>query len=328
MFRRYCKPSDCNLTPLFRSLSRVGRLRSIGLAATGAIFAAILLALAPIHASQQSPNSNQSAQKTSPNDNGTASSSRGIKLILTDGSYQIVRECKVIGDRVRYYSIDNSDWEEMPASLVDWAATKKQQTETSQFNATLLNKVRHQESQRQVMPMQIDASLEVAKGVFLPSGDGVFVFNSKAVLQMAPAEPEYKMNKGREIEKIMSPIPIVSERHAVLLKGPHAKLRVDTSHPEFYVRIGPEDPPMDLRLVKAEVHGATRKIARVDALFKMENATMQSSLLMQRWQIAKDVYRFTLGQNLAPGEYALVQVIPGATQLDQLSLNVWDFGVE
>lgn len=292
------------------------------------LLAAVLLAIAAAHAGRQSTNSTQSAQKPSPNDNGTVSSPRGIKLILKDGGSQLVREYQLIGDRVRYYSIDNSDWEEMPASLVDWDATKKEQAATSQFDASLLKKVRRQESQRQIMPLQIDASLEVTKGVFLPSGEGVFVFNNKSILQLAPAEPEYKMNKAREVEKIMSPIPIVSERHAVLLKGAHAKLRIDTDHPEFYVRIGPQDPPMELRLVKAEVHGATRKVARVDALLKMENATMQSSVLMQRWQIAKDVYRFTLGQNLSPGEYALVQIIPGATELDQLSLNVWDFGVD
>jgi hypothetical protein len=248
--------------------------------------------------------------------------------MLKDGSYELVREYQIVGDRVRYYSVDNSDWEEMPASLVDWAATKKQENKTAQFDASLLTKVRRQEAQRQIMPLQVDASLEVAKGVFLPSGDGVFVFNNTRVLPLAPAEPDYKMNKAHEIEKIMSPIPIISERHTVLLKGAHSKVRIDTAHPEFYVRIAADQPPITLQLVKAEVHGATRKIAHVDALFKMEDATMQSSLLMQRWQIAKDVYRFTLGQTLTPGEYALVQVIPGATELDQLSINVWDFAVD
>lgn len=326
MFRKRRRPSDRNLEP--RS-TRLCWTFLTGFAVTSiAILAAVFAAVTPVYAEHQSSNSTQSAQKPSPNNNGTVSSSRGIKLILNDGSYQLVREYQIVGDRVRYYSIDNSDWEEMPASLVDWAATKKEQTQTSQFDATLLNRVRRQESQRQIAPLQIDASLEVAKGVFLPSDQGVFLFNNKAILQLAPAEPDYKMNKAHELEKIVSPIPIVSERHAVLLKGAHAKVRIDTGHPEFYVRIGPEDPPIDLRLVKAEIHKGTRKVARIDALFKMQNATMQSSLLMQRWQIAKDVYRFTLGQTLAPGEYALVQIIPGATELDQLSVNVWDFGVD
>lgn len=279
----------------------------------------------PARAQQQSTNSSPADQSASPN--GSASATRGTKLILKDGTFQVVREYQVTGDRVRYYSLDRSDWEQIPASLVDWDATKKEANQTAQSDASLLNKVRHQEDQRRIMPLQIDASLEVAPGVFLPSDQGVFVFNSKKLQPVAPAEPDYKLNKGHEIERVMSPIPIVSQRHAVLLKGAHSKVRVAMGQLEFYVRIAPDQPPISLQLVKAEVHGETRKIARVDALFKMENATTHP-LLMQRWQVAKDVYRFTLGQSLTPGEYALVQVIPGETDLDQLTINVWDFGVD
>ncbi len=292
--------------------------------------ALVLITLAPVQACPpQSTNSAGAAQNASSNvaANGVVTSPRGIKLILKDGTSQLVREYKVIGDRVRYYSLDRSDWEEIPAALVDWAATKKQENQTAQFDASLLKKVRRQEDQRRVMPLQVDASLAVAPGIFLPQGQGVFLFDYKSVLPLAPAEPEYKVNKVHEIERVMSPVPIISSRHSVLLKGAHAKVRIETGHPEFYVRIAPDQPPISLQLVKAEIHGSTRKIARVDALFKMENATTHP-LLMQRWQIAKDVYRFTLGQTLTPGEYALIQVIPGATELDQLSINVWDFGVD
>src|SRR5690348_18002990 len=56
-------------------------------------------------------------------------SSRGQKLVLKDGSFQLVREYEVNGDRIRYYSLDTHEWEEMPASLVDWDATKKRSEE-------------------------------------------------------------------------------------------------------------------------------------------------------------------------------------------------------
>ena len=46
-----------------------------------------------------------------------------LKLYMKDGSYQIVREYKVEGDRLSYYSVERGDWEEMPVSLVDLKRT-------------------------------------------------------------------------------------------------------------------------------------------------------------------------------------------------------------
>lgn len=276
-------------------------------------------------ARQASPNGERAEQQQSPP--GVASSPRGLKLVLKDGTYQLVREYKIEGDRVRYYSLDRSQWEEIPTSLVDWAQTKKMQEQEEQAGAALVKKATHQEAERQAMPLSVDASLEVAKGVFLPPGEGVWVFNNKAVLQLPPAEPIYKTNKRHEVEKVLSPIPIVSTRHSVLLKGRHARIRIQTGEPEFYVRTRAEAPPPELQLVEAQTDGSRRKVGRVDQLFKMETATTRP-LSIERWQIAGDVYRYTLGQGLKPGEYALVEVIPGSTELDQLSLYVWDFGVD
>src|ERR1017187_279813 len=47
-------------------------------------------------------------------------------LVLKDGNYQIVRKYEIVGDRVRYISVERrGGWEDLPLGLGDWGATRR-----------------------------------------------------------------------------------------------------------------------------------------------------------------------------------------------------------
>ena len=55
------------------------------------------------------------AQKTLPLKPDVPGTATNHRLILKDGTYQLVRKYEVVGDRVRYISIERSgEWEELP----------------------------------------------------------------------------------------------------------------------------------------------------------------------------------------------------------------------
>jgi hypothetical protein len=247
----------------------------------------------------------------------------GKKLMLKDGSFQLVREYEVDGDRVRYFSIDQRDWEEIPASLVDWDATKKSAADESARKAALIAKVHAAEVARRADAMDVDASIEIAPKVFLPPGDGLFEFDGKAIYPLTQAEADMKFSKTQLLKQVLIPVPIVPTRHNISLRGARAKFRLKSTQTEFYMRTADGREPQ-LDLIRAKVRGDKRDLENLDELFKEQASTGKISIPIQRWEIAHGVYRFTLGASLEPGEYAMAEIVQGGAT----SLYFWDFGVD
>jgi len=112
------------------------RLRVSGVALTALVLASGMA----FTQSQQQGNSKQQGNQDNrttlkPDAPGLAHNHR---LILKDGSYQIVRQYQVAGDRVRYLSLERGgDWEELPYDLVDWNATRKwEQSHTGPYESS------------------------------------------------------------------------------------------------------------------------------------------------------------------------------------------------
>jgi hypothetical protein len=264
---------------------------------------------------------------------------RGLKLMLTDGTYQLVREYERNGEHVRYYSLERGAWEELPASMVDWNATAKMEEEEKKRSTELVEKVHKQEEARRMDNVaDIDASLRVGDGAFLPSGEGMFLVEGKTIRILDQAGSEIKTDKKRLIAQVMSPVPLVPGKQSVVLQGSRAVVRVKTNNPEFYLREAPPDPNStstikksrregesgpDVELVRTKVGRNNRQLESINTLFGQAVSENMNEISMQRWEVAPNVYRFTLSQALPPGEYVLAEALE-----DGLNLYVWDFGVD
>src|ERR1700688_5032941 len=99
------------------------------------------------------------------------------RLILKDGSYQLATKWEVKGDRVRYLSAERDEWEELPNSLVDWAATDKFEKDraagVSAPEAVELD--REVEAERRADEARTP---QVAPGLRLPEDGGIFLLDT------------------------------------------------------------------------------------------------------------------------------------------------------
>src|SRR5215475_384257 len=270
---------------------------------------------------------------------GKDAGAQGKKLVLKDGNYQLVREYQRHGDRVKYFSAERGDWEEIPASIVDWDATAKAEAAATASKDELLKKVHQQEEQqRREMPLDVDASLPVAPGVFLPPGEGMFVVEGKSVTPLDQAEAQIRTDKKQLLKQVLSPIPIVPGKRNVQLEGAKAIRRINSERPEFYLREAPPDPDRvsaiqtssrpgetgpEVELVRLTVKSGKREIESIRSMFGQQVSEDRNVIALERWDIAKNLFRFTLGESLPAGEYAFAQILP-----DGINLYVWDFGVD
>jgi len=264
---------------------------------------------------------------------------RGKKLVLKDGTFQLVRDYRRNGERVRYLSAERGDWEEIPAAVVDWDATAKAAAAEQADEDALAKKIHAQEqSQKIETMMDVDASLQVAPGVFLPPGEGMFLIDGKSVRPLEQVGSQVKTDKKQFLKKVLSPIPIVPSKRNVEILGNKASIRVTNGQAEFYLREAPPDPDRttpivkssrpgesgpQVELVRATVKGNKRQLESIRSLFGEQLEEKRNSISIQRWEIAPTVFRFTISEPLPPGEYALAEILP-----DGMNLYVWDFGVD
>ncbi len=244
-----------------------------------------------------------------------------VKLYLKDGSFQLVKSYEVRGERVRYYSLERSAWEEMPKSLVDFEATQKAKVEEETTAKKELEEVHELEKQRFEVPLE--AGPEVAPGIRLPADEGVFAFDGVRLIRMIQSSAEEVTDKKRAALLLALPGPLVKSRRLVVLSGAKAAVRISVDQPTFYVQ-STDGWGARAELIPVKTSKDSRLVEKVQAgIGAGKSGEVRSSLPLERTQIAPGLIKLRPAQPLAPGEYALGELLEG-----RLNLELWDFGIE
>src|SRR4029077_11387517 len=177
------------------------------------------------------------------------------RLIMKDGSYQSATKWEVVGPRVRYYSAERYDWEEVPNDFVDWLATDKYNSERAgQRDETIKEIAKADEADEREAPL-------IVPGLRLPNTGGVFLLdtlnNQPQLVELLQNGGELNKHTGRNIlRSAINPLAL-SSAQTIELKDEHAReqthvahaaifLNVDTadnSHPAFTQKVSDKEPP-------------------------------------------------------------------------------------
>jgi hypothetical protein len=260
------------------------------------------------------------------------------RLILKDGSYQIATKWEVKGDRVRYYSSERAEWEEVPDSLVDWQATQQYEKDRAEGkmspDAVALDKeledARQEEEQK---------SPHVAPGLRLPPEGGVYALDTYLTQpQLVPLDQSNgEINKHVARNVLRSAInPVAGAKHTIELAGPSSKIQMHAALPAIYINLdanADDDAPAAktsaelpwdrFRIVRAQVKGDRRIVGALKTAIYGKASQEQDAVAASAEQLGEGWVKLTPKEPLAPGEYAIAEM------LGKQGMNsyVWDFGV-
>ncbi len=165
------------------------------------------------------------------------------RLILKDGSYQSITKYEVKGDRVRYYSSEREDWEELPSSLVDWPATEKYEKERATApaipEAALIDK--ETDADREAEESHLP---QVAPGLHLPEYSGLFLLDNfkgqPQLIELQQDEGDVSRNSKANIFR-GALAPVAGAKATIELEGEHASLYSHVAVPSIYIKADDDD---------------------------------------------------------------------------------------
>ena len=273
------------------------------------------------------------------------------RLILKDGSYQLITKYEIKGDRVHYFSAEREEWEDLPSALVDWPATEKYEKDRA-AGASAPEAVQFDKELEHERELEEAARPQVAPGLRLPDDSGVFLLdsfqNEPQLIEIQQTAGDVNRNtKGNILRGALNPIAGIKQ--SIELEGAHASVQSHVDVPSLYINVEsapggdlssdsahpsqqpqqpqqPEQPqlPFDrFRIVRAEIKGGKRIVGDVKRAVTGKISQEQHLVPTTISRISGGWLKLTPTSSMVPGEYAVVEMMGK----EGMNLYLWDFGV-
>ena len=243
---------------------------------------------------------------------------------------------------MRYLSAERNEWEEVPNSMVDWAATEKYEKERAAGKpvpeAVVLD--RELEAERKADEAR---SPHVAPGLRLPDDGGIILLDT---FQTQPQLIELQQNSGELNRNMKGNLlhatinPVAKTKQIIELPGLHAKIQAHVTVPAIYVNLDQQDQldkatqiaektkeeqlPWDrFRIVRLQTNKDKRIVGDIKIAIYGKVTQEQKLVLTTASKLTGGWVKVTPASDLEPGEYALIELLGDAG----MNLYVWDFGV-
>lgn len=243
-----------------------------------------------------------------------------FKLFLKDGDFHLVREYQLEGDRIRYFSTERGDWEEIPKALVDLEKTEAQR---KQRQDAATKEARAQDEEEQAERAQ---RREIAS---IPMESGAYIQENGQVKALKSADYQILTDKKRKALQVISPIPLIPGKATVVIKGERSSFAIKEDRPEFYLRLAKEEKFGIVRLT-SNAKKSLRIVENISIIpVSRENMESRKQVETFETQLVGNLYKVWPEKPLGPGEYALMEFADDTNaEKSDIDLLIWDFAIE
>jgi hypothetical protein len=236
-----------------------------------------------------------------------------VKLYLKDGGFQLVREYQVQSDRVHFYSVERSQWEDIPLDLVDLKRTEKEAADRQEALDKDAKVIAEEEKVEREMKQEVTR---------IPQDPGVYWLDGKETKILKAAESSVHTNKGRAVLAKLAPAPVVSGKATLEVTGLHSANVFTNPEQEFFIQLSDTER---FGIVKLTPKGAVRIVENLTYVPITKDVVEEPVMVdvFQKELAASGLYKIWPKDPLPAGEYAVVEYTAG-----KVNMQVWDFAVQ